>query len=324
MFAPLLDFAAAEVGTEAVEKRFGAKPMLSYKMGEALGIAIAATGIYKDWVRLLIHDLPDLVRGWVAESYAMGGNFIVPHKEWGLVDFGGGDSVNIQYPGKVELIGPLYKFVRDNQALFDDYRPVLQVGLLYDYQRMRNGEPTAIQNICEELGNANVQFGLVVSGGGPYRHEFSQQDLEQYESVIVDEPVMVEGRQRELLDAWDRKGKLIRWDGVESVRGKVKRLVEAEPAGAIWVLPRIVPGRRDKPLVCHVLNRAFDAEAEKLVRHRTVRVRLNKEVFDGRPYRNCTLYMERMWPQDLPVKMDGEVVEVFVPYLELWGVLQFE
>jgi hypothetical protein len=50
---------------------------------------------------------------------------------------------------------------------------------------------------------------------------------------------------------------------------------------------------------------------------------MNKELFGDRDYRKCVLYMERTWPVELPVTTQGDVVEVFVPHLELWGVLQF-
>ncbi len=336
VFAPLLDYIAAEVGTDAKEEKFGAKPMLNYKMGEALGMAIAATGIYRDWVRLLIHDIPDLVRGWVAESYAMGGNFIVPHKEWGLVQLTGEDlPISTAYPADPEKIGPLYKFVRDYPELFEGYKPLAQVGLLYDYWASRGGfrgnempqtagaRPAALHDICLELASANIQFGMVVAGGGPFHHELQQEDLAPYDYLIANDALMVDGRQRELLDAWDRNGKLIRWNGIDSVRPHVEQLLEAEPAGDIWVLPRVIPGRKDRPLVCHVLNRAFDAKTERMVRHRAVKVRLHKKLFDGRPYKTCTLFMERRWPLELPLRVDGDMLEIYVPYLELWGVLQF-
>ncbi len=336
VFAPLMDYIAAEVGTDAQEKRFGAKPMLNYKIGEALGVAIAATGIYRDWVRLLIHDIPDLVRGWVAESYALGGNFIVPHKEWGFVQFPGDEStISTAYPGKPEVIGPLYKFVRTYPELFDHYKPVSQVALLYDYRATRQllggyelpqtpgRKPAALHEICLELGNANVPFGMVVSGGGPFRHELRQPDLAPYEFVIVNDPLMVEGPQRDLLDAWDRNGKLVRWQGIDSVRSRLETWVAAEPPGEIWALPRLIPERQNSSLVCHVLNRRFDPAAEKLVPQKNVKVRLRKKIFGGRRHAACTLYLEGHYPQLVPLHDDENFVEVTIPYLELWGVLKF-
>jgi hypothetical protein len=335
VFAPYLDYIAAEVGTDAKYKKFGGKPMLNYKMGDALDVAIAATGIYQDWVMLTNHDIPDLVRGWVAESYAMGGNFIVPHKEWGFIQPPGKEPISTAYPAKVELIGSLYQFVRDNAQLFDAYEAVTQVALLYDYRASRGmfrgqempqtpgARPTELHEICLDLANANVPFGMVVSGSEPFDHELTPDDLKKFEYVIVNEPVMVEGRQKALLDSWEQNHKVIRWRGLESVRSKFRTLVKVEPEGNIWALPRVIPGRRDTPLICHVLNRAFDGAADRISPQKEVTVSLHKEVFGGRGSEKCMLYVERRRPAELPVRAKGEMIEVTIPELELWDVLKF-
>lgn len=335
VFAPCLDFIAAEVGTDARAKKFGAKPMLNYKMGDALGVAIAATGIYQDWVMLTNHDIPDLVRGWIAESYALGGNFIVPHKEWGFVQPPGQEPHSTAYPDNPKNFEPLYKFVRDNAVLFDDYEAVTQIALLYDYKanRLQGGgtpmpqtpaaKPAEVHEICLELANANIPFGMVVSGSEPFDHELTANHLKPYELVVVNEPMMVTGRQKTLLDSWAKDGKVFKWQqGMGALRSRLATLVKAAP-GDIWALPRVVPGRTDKPLVCHVLNRSFDANADKLVVRQNVTVGLNKKIFGGRGHQKCELLVERKSPVDLPVREKGEFVEVTIPQLELWGVLKF-
>ena len=335
VFAPYLDYIAAEIGTDATEMKFGGKPLLNYKMGDALGVAIAATGIYKDWVMLTNHDIPDLVRGWIAESYALGGNFIVPHKEWGFVQPPGKEPQSTAYPAKPEIIAPLYQFVRDDPELFDDYQAVTQVGLLYDYRATRlagagaqmpqtpEKQPVTLHEICLALANANIPFGMAVAGSEPLDHEMRLEDLAKYEFLIVQNPLMVRGKQRELLDVWTSQGKVIGWTDVESVRSRVRPLVAVEPARDIWALPRVNPDRLSFPLVCHVLNRSFDAKTEKMVVQKNIRVRLNKELFDGRKHDRCTLFMEKVPPASLPVQFKGDWVDVTLPELELWGILRF-
>jgi hypothetical protein len=316
--------------------KFGAKPLLNYKMGDALGVAIAATGIYRDWTMLTGHDIPDLVRGWVAESYALGHNFIVPHKEWGFVQLPGQPPKSTAYPAKPEIIGPLYRFVRENPELFDDYEAYAQVGLLYDYKanRVRGGaaqmpqtpekQAPAIHEICLHLANTNIPFGMVVAGSEPFDHEITRRDLERYELLVVNDPLMVEGKQRALLDDWSALGKVVKWSGIASVQDRIENLVTSEPgAGRIWVLPRIVPGNAGAPLVCHVLNRVFDAKAEKITPQQQVKVSLHKTVFGDRKREKCTLLMERQAARELAVSTRSNMVEVTIPDLELWGVLRF-
>lgn len=335
VFAPYLDYIAAEVGTDAHEKRFGPKPMLNYKMGDALGVAVAATGIYQDWAMLTYHDIPDLVRGWIAESYACGGNFIVPHKEWGFVQPPGEPPRSTAYPDNPKNFAPLYKFVRDHADLLDDYEAITQVALLYDYKasRLQGGgtpmpqtpgtKPVELHEICLELANANIPFGMVVAGGEPFDHQLTPSDLEEYELVIVNEPVAVVGKQKTLLDSWAKNGKVFRWQqGLPALRSRLETLIKVEP-GDVWALPRAIPGRADTPLVCHVLNRAYDARAERLVLRENVRMGIHKKIFGGRGHQKCEFLVEQKSPVELSVRETGEFVEVTIPRLELWGILKF-
>ncbi len=337
VFAPLLDYLCAEVGTDAKEKKFGAKPMLNYKMGESLGIAVAATGIYQDWVMLLEHDIPDLVRGWVAESYAMGGNFIVPHKEWGFIQPPGQPTQRIAYPAKVELIGPLYEFVRKYPELFDDYEAVNQVGLLYDYRATRSPgsghvmpqvptlKPVPLHQVCLELANAQIQFGMAVAGSEPFDHELTLKELERYPQLIVNEPLRTEGRQRALLEEWERKGKLIRWSGIDNTLARIKPLISTGAAGGrVWVFPRALANDAKAGLICHVLNRDFDPVAEKMAVKKDVTIRLDAKLCAGRKQAKCRMYIPGMAPREIPVSRNAGGVEVVVPELELWAVLRFE
>jgi len=44
---------------------------------------------------------------------------------------------------------------------------------------------------------------------------------------------------------------------------------------------------------------------------------------DGGKHEKCTLYMEKHQPRELAVQTRGDMVEVTLPELELWGVLKF-
>jgi hypothetical protein len=330
VYSPYLDYICAEVGTDAKAMKFCAKPLFNYKMGEALGIAVAATGIYQDWVMLTQHDIPDLVRGWVAESYALGANFIVPHKEWGFVQPPGQLPQRTAYPARVELIGPLYKFVREYPNLFDGYEAVTEVGLLFDYRSTRvagrgldiprapTTRPLPYHDICLELANANIQFGMAVAGSEPFDHELTREHLERYPLLIVNDPLALEGSRRRLIDEWEKKGRIIHWSGAQSVLSRIQRLTESDPD--VWVLPRT---RKNSPLVCHVLNRHLDAASERMVPKRNLAMRLNRKLFVGREFRKCSMYVEKQSPVTLPVRASGAMIEVTVPELELWAVLTF-
>ena len=90
----------------------------------------------------------------------------------------------------------------------------------------------------------------------------------------------------------------------------------------MWLLPRVNPGDAKAPLVCHVLNRDFDAAAERLVPQSDVKVRLSNNLLKGRG--GCQWFAPSQEPQTLPVRRVGKDVEVTLPLLDAWAVLRFE
>ena len=262
-------------------------------MGDALGVAFAATGTYKDWVILTNHDYSRsgarldrrvLCTGWKLHRSA---------QRMGIRWPPGKEPQSTAYPAKPGIIAPLYQFLGtiQNCSMTTKQLP-RSFCLLYDYRATRlagagaqmpqsEKQQAALHEICLALANANIPFGMVIAGSEPLDHEMRLEDLAKYESLIVQNPAMVRGKQRELLDAWTSQGKVVEWTDVESVRSRIRPLVAVEPARDIWVLPRVIPDRPSSPLVCHVLNRSFDAKTETMAVQKNIRVKLNKELFEG-------------------------------------------
>jgi len=46
-------------------------------------------------------------------------------------------------------------------------------------------------------------------------------------------------------------------------------------------------------------------------------------LFGGRKHGTCTLHIERQPPRELAVESLGRMIEVTLPELKLWGVLEF-
>ena len=95
------------------------------------------------------------------------------------------------YPAKLEILGPLYQFVREHPDLFDEDEAVVRVGLLYDYNSVREfhsvpgrarGVQPPVYDVALQLANANIPFGMVVAGGGAFR---SRADRERCGTVRI-------------------------------------------------------------------------------------------------------------------------------------------
>jgi len=104
--------------------RSGTKNLMNvvraYRMAEALGRPMAATASGWDWAYVKEHRCENLVRLWIALSYACGQRLMVPHRMWCFTR----EKGTHWYDGPVEAYAPLYRFVRASGALFRDTRTV--------------------------------------------------------------------------------------------------------------------------------------------------------------------------------------------------------
>ena len=91
----------------------------SYKAAERLGKPIAATAAGQDWAYVKEHKCEDLVRFWIALAYAHGQRFMVPHpkKQWCFNENLG----THWYAAPIKAYAPLYRFIRANAELFDNF-----------------------------------------------------------------------------------------------------------------------------------------------------------------------------------------------------------
>jgi len=120
---PLATHIVCEVDHRANE---GTRKLLSvvtaYRQAEALGRPLAATAGGHDYAWVKAHDSVNLVRIWIALSYACGSRLMVPHPEhqWCHTE----EMGTHWYAAPVKPFAPMYRFVRRNPALFDGFRAV--------------------------------------------------------------------------------------------------------------------------------------------------------------------------------------------------------
>jgi hypothetical protein len=90
----------------------------TYKCGDMVRRGIAGTAGGQDWAYVIEHKAINLARYWIAESYALGHNFMAPgHSQWAYTK----EKGTHWYKAQAANYADLYQFVRQNAALFDDY-----------------------------------------------------------------------------------------------------------------------------------------------------------------------------------------------------------
>lgn len=310
------DFFANEVQHYGKEDTF---PPMAYLLGTALGKPVFSTASGQCWVKVQQRGDVTRVRRWIATAYAFGHYFMYAYKQWGFSK----ETGTRWYLTPISTYEPLCRFITDNAALFDDYEPVAQVGVLYDNRAARDNHWEA-RDLCRALHYANIPCGLAAAGDGWLRHRLSQDQLERFELVVIPKHSSPTGKQAALLKRWRQQGRAIAWPGLEKVRQRIRPLVAVTNAEKVWTLPRRNTRRPDAPAVIHLLNQDYDADTDTMRTKSNIEVSIAVGLTGGAPARGATLFAPGRKLQRLAVKRRPDAVTVTVPTLDLWAILRME
>ena len=106
-----------------------------------------------------------------------------------------------------------------------------------------------------------------------------------------------------------------------------RKAPEAQKNAKPWPRSSLAPFNRTDakaPLVCHVLNRDFDAVAERLAPIGNLTVLIDIDLFGGRLHARCRCFAPSQPPRELAVRRMEKQIEVVLPVLDAWAVLRFE
>ena len=96
-----------------------ARALEAFDMAHNLGKPLAATASGQDWAHVKATNSEELVRFWIALTYANGQRFMVPHpkRQWCFTS----ELGTHWYAAPIESYAPLYRFIRANAKWFDDF-----------------------------------------------------------------------------------------------------------------------------------------------------------------------------------------------------------
>ena len=268
---PALDLFSAETDHHASSRCFTDQPLVAYRLAEAVRRPYAATASGGDWAFVKEHQVPGLVRGWVALSYAAGQCFMAPNRQWCYTPQKG----THWYAGPAEKFVPLYRFVRSHAQWFDDYETYADVAVVLPHRSfLRN--PQSWFELCNQLAGANLSYRLLLAGDELVIHPLTA-------DALTDCPILLIRDRDDLLPA-DRKlieeqtaGRRVYATGSDVV-ANVRPAVQTKTDGVVRALPRVADGSA----VVHLLNGAYDAARDDVRTLKDVHVSLDLRVWGFR------------------------------------------
>ena len=297
-----LDFFSAEVEHEAAERRFSDQPLFAYRLADAVGRPLASTASGWDWAFVKEHDLPGLVRGWIALSYAAGHNLMAPHRQWCYTE----EKGTHWYDGPMEIYAPLYRFVRAHGELFEGLRPWADLTLVMPHRSYRR-DPEPWLERGRRLAEANVSYRLVVGGDAMVDRPVTPESLEGPAILVNPAPGDLLPADRPIVEAHPGES----YDTVEGALAAVSPAVRVE--GPLRALPRVGEGRA----VIHLLNQAYDPERDAVSPLRDVEVLIDLEALGLADGARARLVSPGAAPVEVPVS-GGRAT---LPAVDLWALL---
>ena len=307
---PTLDLFSAETDHEAAAQRFSDRPLLAYRLAEAVGRPYAGTAGGGDWAFVKEHGRHGLVRGWIALAYAAGQLFMAPHRQWCYTP----EKGTHWYEGPTDRFAPLYRFVRRHAALLDAFETHADLTVVLPHRALVH-HPQRWFQIADQLAAANVSYRLLLAGDEIVTRPLRAEDFADPAPWWVPDRENLLPADRALLERHLAARPTFR--EVREALARVEPAVRVAAPGPVRVLPRRRPGAA----VVHLLNWDYRPDRDDVEPQRDVRVEVNRAALGVAGASTCRLWSpESAEPAWLPVS-DGAVT---VPVLGLWSVLEFD
>jgi len=280
-----------------------------YRLSDAFGKRMVATAPLWEWKYLQDRKCDDLLKLWFAAAYAHGHLFTVPnYYSWS----------GIPYRGDAEAFAPLIRFVKDNARLLDDYVHRSAAAVVFcpdDFSDIigLQTQPTAeLMDISTTFSYRQLDFDFVMAS-----HSFFEGPVwSEAPLLIVPKTARLAETDRERIREYEKKDRLVRWPDDRLRIGALQTIHAPE---GVWIKHRV--HRTDpKRQVLHLLNGHFDYEANRVKRQTDVTIRMTRP--EGWQGVVATWHAPGGPSTKLNVSPAGDRVEMTVPALDHWGILE--
>ncbi|MBP7936348.1 MAG: hypothetical protein KA354_17040 [Phycisphaerae bacterium] len=301
-----LDLFSAEILHHAETRRFSDDPLVAYRLADAVGRPLAATASGEDWAFIKERNLPGLVQGWIVMGYAAGHCLMAPHRQWCHT----AEKGTHWYEGPKEKFAPLYRFVRQNAFLFDEFQNHADLTVALSH-RTFDRDSRKLTSPCQRLSAANISYRLALGSDEVVGHPLPAAELASAAYLLVLEPRDFTPADQRTLTAVDPSKRL---KDLDAAIAKVMPAVRCESPGPLRILPRVKPGAA----VVHLVNRDYDAGSDGVRPLKNVRLRADLAALGVTGAAEARWFAPDTQPRILPITQDA----LTIPEMGLWSVLE--
>lgn len=305
-----LDLFSAETDHHAEQERFSDRPLVAYRLAEAMGRPYAATASGQDWAFIKEHNRPGLVRGWIALGYAAGHCLMAPHRQWCYTP----EKGTHWYQGPSERFAPLYRFVRHQHVFLDGYETYADVAVVVPHRSFAANRDRWF-SLCDTLAQANIAYRLILGGDEIVDHPLEREDLKACPILLIPERDAFLPGDRQVIESLVTGSRV--FARLDDVLAAVKPAVAVRTESVVRALPRVKSGAA----VVHLLNYNYDPVRDDVTAVRKLEVKVDAKALGVQGLRSCKWVTPEI---EEPVPLPVEHGTVVLPGLDLWGLLVME
>jgi hypothetical protein len=279
------------------------------KAAEAFGMTQVVSPIPRSTAR---------TRAALATTCALGQLHLVP---WDI--YMGSDATGIQprYFGTREQYGDLYDFIHEHKALFDDYEPAAEIGVLANADAPGEG---SLSQFCKKLASQQIPFHLILGASQYARLPVRAADLRAVRVVVeFSAASSFCGEDQKTIQAARESG-LVRFvspsanlAAVAKLRGM--ELLRVESPERIYAFPRVNAAKRSAAI--HLVNWNLGTNAERPELYGNVTLALLQPQRWGK-VASAVWLQPGQPPVTLTPERHEDCVRLTLPQLATWGVVE--
>ncbi|MCS7191916.1 MAG: beta-galactosidase [Armatimonadetes bacterium] len=310
--APLIDFFCGEMNHYAASTtKLLSEPAFVFRLVEGLGKPQSATAAGHDWAWIAANEKPGLVRVWIAQAYAFGNTFMIPHHQWCYTP----EKGTHWWSCKPEDLAFVYRFVRENAKLLDDYRSLANLAIIYTHANFEE-----IRMVAVKLLEANVPFAIVIAEPSLVA-DVSAEQLKGYDFLLVGNQPLPPDFTKQI----PTQNQVIRWHGFDGLPERIRHQVVVKGSEKVRVSLRYKLDNPKAPIVCHLLNQDYDFQIDD-VRPVDVSVSISLSLLkraSKRIPKFAILHVPNQQPQKVSVQVEGDMLNFSVIQLGFWAIVEF-
>ncbi len=313
--SPVIDYFCGEVHQHAASKAAPIEPVLIYKLVEALNRRQTATASGQDWAWIKANEKPGLVRTWIAQTYAFGSVFMVPHRQWCYTS----ELGTHWWHGKVEDFAWLYRFVRDNSTLFDHTSSLADTALIYSMENH-----STIRKAAFQLAENNIPYAILIAGNDELPLRLQPGVVAAYKNLIIGDQPLPDNQDDVLKQS---NATIYPYKNIKSLPNTIRNQVKVEGSKKIRVSLRYYSKQKDGAIICHLLNQNYQAGNDKIT-PADVEISIDKALLDKAgnksDLKSANVLMPKRERFETEVSKNGNKISFIVENLGLWAVVELE